>query len=173
MTTSTPIARALRLPALLVALGASAAACETMDTGAAMSESGHTPAEEAKIADVIAFYEAAINDKDIEAARAYIGDDYIQHNPVAADGISGLEGFVGFLASTAPESRSTIEAAYIDGDHVILHVHSNRPEGTPGRAIVDIFRLDENGKVVEHWDVIQEIPETSANDNGMFYGDDD
>jgi predicted SnoaL-like aldol condensation-catalyzing enzyme len=52
-------------------------------------------------------------------------------------------------------------------DLVVLHVHSTRGDATPGRAIVDIFRI-ENGKVVEHWDVIQDVPTQPANDNGMF-----
>jgi predicted SnoaL-like aldol condensation-catalyzing enzyme len=56
---------------------------------------------------------------------------------------------------------------FADGDYVILHVHAVRVPGTRGNAIVDIFKL-ENGKIVEHWDVIQEIPGEAANPNGMF-----
>jgi predicted SnoaL-like aldol condensation-catalyzing enzyme len=79
----------------------------------------------------------------------------------------GFKAFIGFLKEKFPDSRSEIKRAFADGDYVILHVHSVREKDTRGRAIVDIFRL-ENGKIVEHWDVVQEIPEKAANTNGMF-----
>lgn len=116
---------------------------------------------------VVEFYEKAINDKDFEAASQYLGSRYTQHNPLAADGPEGLKGFLAFLKSNFPQSRSEIKRVFADGDYVILHVHSVREPGTRGRAIVDIFKI-ENGKVVEHWDAIQDIPETAANSNGMF-----
>ena len=116
---------------------------------------------------VVAFYEKAINDKDFEAASKYLGPRYIQHNPSAPDGAEGLKGFIGFLKSKFPDSRSEIKRVFAEGDYVILHVHAVREPGTRGRAIVDIFRL-ENGKIVEHWDVAQDIPEKAANGNGMF-----
>jgi predicted SnoaL-like aldol condensation-catalyzing enzyme len=116
---------------------------------------------------VIEFYDLAINKKDFAAASKYLGPRYIQHNPVAADGPEGLKAFIEFLRAKFPESRSEVKRAWVDGDYVILHVHSVREPGTRGRAIVDIFRL-ENGKIVEHWDVIQDIPEKAANANGMF-----
>lgn len=116
---------------------------------------------------VIAFYEAAINEKDFDKAEKFMGDKYIQHNPNAPDGKAGLKGFLAFLKEKFPGSHSTIKRAFADGDYVILHVHAVRVPGTRGNAIVDIFRL-ENGKVVEHWDVIQEIPEKPANTNTMF-----
>jgi len=116
---------------------------------------------------VVEFYDLAINQKDFAAASKYLGPRYIQHNPTAPDGAEGLKGFIEFLRAKFPESRSEVKRAFADGDYVILHVHSVREPGTRGRAIVDIFRL-ENGKVVEHWDVIQDIPEKAANANGMF-----
>ena len=149
------------------------ASCASMESLQEEAEPfvGRTAQERANVANVVEFYNAAINAKNFTRARFYIGDRYVQHNPTAPDGIEGLEGFINFLRTTAPTSRSTIEGAYADGDFVILHVHSNRPEGTPGRAIVDIFRLDENGKVIEHWDIIQDVPdvERAQNENGMFY----
>ena len=78
-----------------------------------------------------------------------------------------MDGFVEFLKANAPEAHSEILNVFIDGDYVILHVHSIRKPSTNGRAIIEIFRL-ENGLVDEHWDVIQEIPDESANPNGMF-----
>jgi predicted SnoaL-like aldol condensation-catalyzing enzyme len=116
---------------------------------------------------VVEFYEAAINQKDFEAASKFMGDRYIQHNPLAADGHEGLEGFLGYLRENHPDARSEIKQVFAEDDYVILHVHAVREPGQRGSAIVDIFRL-EDGKVVEHWDVIQPIPEQPANDNGMF-----
>jgi predicted SnoaL-like aldol condensation-catalyzing enzyme len=116
---------------------------------------------------VLEFYEAGLNKKDFEAASKYFGPKYIQHNPGAPDGIEGFKTFVNFLREKFPQSHSEIRRVFADGDHVILHVHAVREPGTRGRAIVDIFRL-ENGKIVEHWDVAQDIPEKMPHSNGMF-----
>ena len=116
---------------------------------------------------VLEFYEAGLNKKDFEAASKYFGPKYIQHNPGAPDGIEGFKSFVGFLRDKFPNSHSEIRRVFADGDFVILHVHAVREPGTRGRAIVDIFRL-ENGKIVEHWDVAQDIPEKMPHNNGMF-----
>jgi predicted SnoaL-like aldol condensation-catalyzing enzyme len=116
---------------------------------------------------VVEFYDKAINQKDFEAASAYLGPRYIQHNPSAADGAEGLKTFLAFLRDKAPAYHSEIKRVFAEGDYVILHVHNKREPDTRGTAIVDIFRL-ENGKIVEHWDVRQDIPEKSANSNGMF-----
>ena len=116
---------------------------------------------------VLAFYEAGLNKKDFEAAAKFFGPKYIQHNPGAQDGIEGFKGFVNFLREKFPNSHSEIKKAFADGDYVILHVHAVREPGTRGRAIVDIFRL-ENGKIVEHLDVAQDIPEKMPHNNGMF-----
>jgi predicted SnoaL-like aldol condensation-catalyzing enzyme len=116
---------------------------------------------------VLEFYEAGLNKKDFEAAAKYFGPKYIQHNPGAPDGIEGFKTFVNFLRTKFPNSHSEIKKALADGDYVILHVHAVREPGTLGRAIVDIFRL-EDGKIVEHWDVAQDIPEKMPHSNGMF-----
>ena len=116
---------------------------------------------------VVEFYEAGLNKKDFEAASKYFGPKYIQHNPGAPDGIEGFKGFVNFLKEKFPNSHSEIKKVFAEGDFVILHVHAVREPGTRGRAIVDIFRL-ENGKIVEHWDVAQDIPEKMPHNNGMF-----
>ena len=116
---------------------------------------------------VLEFYEAGLNKKDFEAAAKYFGPKYIQHNPGAPDGIEGFKGFLAFLREKFPNAKSEIKRVFAEGDYVILHVHAVREPGTRGRAIVDIFRL-ENGKIVEHWDVAQDIPEKMPHDNGMF-----
>jgi predicted SnoaL-like aldol condensation-catalyzing enzyme len=123
--------------------------------------------EEANKKVVLEFYDAGLNQKDFAKAAQYLGPRYIQHNPNAADGPEGFHRFIDFLREKYPQSQSEIKQAFADGDFVILHVHAVREPGTRGLAIVDIFRLD-NGKVVEHWDVVQPIPEQSANGNGMF-----
>lgn len=128
---------------------------------------GNTAQEEANKKIVIDFYDKAINQKDFEAAKAYFGPRYTQHNPRAADGPEGLKGFIGFLKAKFPNYHSEFKRVLADGDFVIVHVHNRPNPGDRGRAIIDIFRL-ENGKVVEHWDVSQDIPEKSANANGMF-----
>ncbi|PYO28819.1 MAG: hypothetical protein DMD86_15735 [Candidatus Rokuibacteriota bacterium] len=85
------------------------------------------------------------------------------HLASAAD----AQAFLGFLREKFPNAKSEIKRVFADADYVILHVHSVREPGARGSAIVDIFKL-ENGKVVEHWDVVQSIPEKAANQNGMF-----
>ena len=116
---------------------------------------------------VIELYDKALNQKDFEAASKYFGSRYIQHNPNVPDGIESFKGLVTMLKEKFPNSRSEIKRAVAEGDLVMLHVHSVREPGQRGRAIVDIFRL-ENGKIVEHWDVIQDVPEKAANNNTMF-----
>ena len=112
------------------------------------------------------FYDLIINKKDFEAARPYIGPRYKQHNPLVKDYPEGLKEFIEFLKSNYPEARSEIKRIIAEDDYVVLHVLSIRSPKLQ-RAIIEIFRL-ENGKIDEHWDVIQEIPESSANPNGMF-----
>jgi predicted SnoaL-like aldol condensation-catalyzing enzyme len=116
---------------------------------------------------VLQLYEAAINQKDFEAAAKFLGPHYTQHNPNAMDGPEGLKAFLAFLREKFPNYHSDIKRVFADGDYVILHVHNVPTPGVRGNAIMDIFRL-EDGKVVEHWDVKQEIPEKAANTNTMF-----
>ena len=123
--------------------------------------------QEANKKTVLEFYEAGLNKKDFEAAAKFFGPHYIQHNPNAADGIEGFKKFIEYRREKFPNAKSVIKRVLVDGDMVILHVHAIREPGERGVAIVDIFRL-ENGKIVEHWDVVQPIPEKPANDNGMF-----
>lgn len=117
---------------------------------------------------VKAFYEMMFNDcAPRRAIATYVGDDYIQHNPHVE---SGKEGFIAYferMAADYPGKRVEIKRAFAPRDHVILHCHQIWPGGLE-YAGIDIFRLDANGKIVEHWDVLQELPEHSANANGMF-----
>ena len=125
------------------------------------------PQEEANKKVVLDFYEKAINQKNFEAAAVHFGPRYTQHNPNAADGPEGLKAFLGFLREKFPASRSEVKRVFAEGDYVILHVHAVREPGTRGAAIVDLFKL-EGGKIVEHWDVVQPVPDQALNANGMF-----
>ncbi|OQS36818.1 polyketide cyclase [Chromobacterium haemolyticum] len=132
----------------------------------ASSQNVSSRAEANRLA-VLTFYEKGLNQKDADAAIKYIGNRYVQHNPNAADGPEGFRKFIAFLREKYPQSHSEIKNSFVDGDYVILHVHAVREPGTRGNAIVDIFKLEE-GKIVEHWDVNQPIPEIAANQNTMF-----
>jgi predicted SnoaL-like aldol condensation-catalyzing enzyme len=120
---------------------------------------------------VLEFCDKAFNQKDFEAAKGYFGPQFIDHNPAASgDGTKDIEGigrFLGFLRSKFPQSRFDVKRVFAEGDYVIVHAHGVREPGTRGRAVVDIFRLDQ-GKIVEHWDVVQEIPETTPNAHPFF-----
>lgn len=136
----------------------------TMTTGALAADAATLEANKKA---VVEFYEKGLNQKDFDAASKYFGPRYVQHNPTAADGIEGFKKFIAFLREKFPDSHSEIKKVFAEGDYVILHVHAVREKGARGNAIVDIFKL-ENGKIVEHWDVNQPIPEKAANENGMF-----
>ena len=126
--------------------------------------------EEANKKIVLDFYDKAINQKDFEAASVHLGDKYIQHNPLAADGPEGLKTFLAFAKQNIPDFRIEFKRVFADGDHVIVHGHARAKPNDPtdrGSAVMDIFRL-ENGKVVEHWDVSQPVPEKPNNTNTMF-----
>ena len=115
---------------------------------------------------VAAFYDAVLNKKDYDLAVTFVGAaGYKQHNPTAKDGVEGMKGFIAFLKDKFPNNKSEIKRIVAEGD---LVVHAVREPGTRGNAIMDIFRLDDKGKVVEHWDAVQPIPETAQNDNTMF-----
>ncbi len=117
---------------------------------------------------VVAFYEMMFNACDPrKAIEAYAGGDYIQHNPHVETGKEGFIAYFEKMAAEFPGKRVVVKRALAEGDHVILHCHQIWPEGLE-YAGIDIFRLDDNGKIVEHWDVLQEMPKTSAHENGMF-----
>jgi predicted SnoaL-like aldol condensation-catalyzing enzyme len=115
---------------------------------------------------VVIFYNLMINKKDFDAGEKYIGADYVQHNPTAATGIEGLREWMAEFHKTYPDLYAITHRTIAQDDLVVLHNESiNGPGGH--RAIVDIFRV-RNGKVVEHWDVIQSIPASALNSNSMF-----
>ena len=111
------------------------------------------------------YYDLALNQRDFAAARAYMGPYYRQHSTYGADGPEGLARFVEWAEKELPGFHVDFVRMIADGDYVLMH---NRGNNSPGaKAVVDIFRI-ENGKVVEHWDVLQDVPATSKNSNSMF-----
>jgi predicted SnoaL-like aldol condensation-catalyzing enzyme len=111
------------------------------------------------------FYQQLFGDKDVSAIDKYIGDVYIQHNPAAADGKEALKLVVSEWFKNAPKEKIDIQHLGADGNFV--YIHTKAKWGTKVVSVIDIFRI-ENGKIVEHWDVMQEVPEKSANDHPMF-----
>lgn len=117
---------------------------------------------------VSAFYQQMFVDKQVNAAiEAYIGDTYIQHNPFVEDGASPLANiFEGYFARF-PEAGVDIKRVIAEGDLVVVHSHWTTSDTDAGKAVIDIFRV-ENNKIVEHWDAVQAVPATSKNSNTMF-----
>jgi predicted SnoaL-like aldol condensation-catalyzing enzyme len=116
---------------------------------------------------VLNFYEKALNERNADAALEYVGAYYKQHNPLMEDDREGLRKYLAWIQDDFPKSHSKVLQIFADGEFVVLHVHRVRAPGMRGDAIVDIFRV-EQGKIVEHWDVIQPVPDAASNTNTMF-----
>jgi predicted SnoaL-like aldol condensation-catalyzing enzyme len=116
---------------------------------------------------VLDFYQTIIGNKDYEGARRYMGAEYRQHAPYATDGHAGVAEWVRKMKENFPQHHYEVKKVIAEGDLVVLHLHGMSGLYPFGESVIDIFRI-ENGKVVEHWDVIQAIPETADNANTMF-----
>jgi predicted SnoaL-like aldol condensation-catalyzing enzyme len=115
-----------------------------------------------------AFYDMMFNQcNPRKAVEKYVGDEYIQHNPHAGDGKEAFIEYFERMSAEYPGKKAHFIRSIAEDNYVVLHCHQEWP-GIEDYAGIDIFRFDENGRVVEHWDVLQVVPEVSKNDNGLF-----
>lgn len=115
----------------------------------------------------IEFYRMAYLGKPREAVEAYVGDRYIQHNPLVGDGKEAFIEYFTQMHAAYPDKSISFVRAIVEGDLVALHTHQTWPDNDQ-YVTMDFFRFDDNGKIVEHWDAIQQIPEINLNGNSMY-----
>lgn len=134
---------------------------------AAFAQMRDIAVEEANRTLVLEFYDRFFNKHETVEAAKVVADAYIQHNPEVPDGKTPFVDFFTEYFKSNPESKVRVARSAADGDLVYLHVHATNGAGDRGQAVLDIFRV-KDGKIVEHWDVIQNVPEKAANENTMF-----
>ena len=115
----------------------------------------------------IAFYKTAYEGNPKQAVALYVGDVYIQHNPDVADGLNGFIAYFDRMQIEYPEKSIEFVRCIAEGDLVALHTHQIWPDNDQ-YVTMDFFRFDQNGKICEHWDAIQQVPKKSANPNTMY-----
>ena len=115
----------------------------------------------------VAFYRMAYLGEPEKAVELYVGDQYIQHNPDVADGKEGFITYFKRMQDEYPEKSIEFLRVVAEGNMVALHTHQTWP-GNDRYITMDFFRFDKNGKIEEHWDAIQQVPDQMAHDNGML-----
>jgi predicted SnoaL-like aldol condensation-catalyzing enzyme len=116
---------------------------------------------------VVDFYQGSFDGDPTTAVDRHVGSRYTQHNPEAEDGSDAFIGFVNDLRGRYPDLKLDIKRVIAEGDLVVTHAHLVLTPGQPGRALADFWRVLD-GKIIEHWDVVQDVPDTAANSNTMF-----
>lgn len=115
----------------------------------------------------VAFYKTAYEGNPRQAIELYVGNEYIQHNPDVEDGLDGFINYFERMQTEYPDKSIEFMRCIAEGDLVALHTHQTWP-GSDEYVTMDFFRFGENGKIVEHWDAIQQIPKNVKNENGMY-----
>ena len=123
--------------------------------------------EEANLKLVVNFYEQFFNKHEVARAAEVVSENYKQHNPEVPDGKKPFVDYFSQFFKETPQSKARIVRTATSGDLVWLQVHSTNSPSDRGQAVLDIFRV-KKGKIVEHWDIIQDVPAQSANGNTMF-----
>jgi len=126
-----------------------------------------TAAEQANADFVVDFFNNVLCAMDSSRVDDYIAPDYIQHSMLAEPGVDALKQWLDKVRVESPDATQHMYRLFTEGDHVITHQHVCRWKDDPGLGVVDIYRL-ENGKIVEHWDVVQDVPTEPVNSNSMF-----
>ena len=115
----------------------------------------------------IDFYQMAYDGNPRKAVELFVGDDYIQHNPLVGDGKEPFIAYFEKMEENYADKSIEFVRAIAEGNLVALHTHQTWP-GNEEYVTMDFFRFDDIGKIVEHWDAMQEIPESSENGNTMY-----
>jgi len=126
-----------------------------------------TPEEDANVRLVLDLFETVLIPMDKSLVDEFIAEDYLQHSSLAEPGREALKRWLDFVRVESPQATQKIYRVFAEDDHVITHQHVIRWPGDPGFAVCDIFRIAD-GKIVEHWDVLQALPEKPVNPNSMF-----
>ena len=126
-----------------------------------------TAEEQRRLDFVLEMYREVLIAQDSSKVDRYISPDYVQHSSLAPPGREALKEFLDMIRVRSPQASTVIHRAFVDGDHVICHVHVKRDPGDLGLAVVDIFRTD-GRQILEHWDVLMEVPADPVNSNPLF-----
>jgi predicted SnoaL-like aldol condensation-catalyzing enzyme len=126
-----------------------------------------TAEEQRRLEFVLEMYREVLIAMDSSKVDRYISPNYVQHSSLAPPGRDALKQFLDMIRVQSPDASTDIKRAFVDGDHVVVHVHVKRFLGDPGLAVVDIFRVD-NHHILEHWDVLMDVPAKPVNPNPMF-----